>query len=394
MRVIFTTQGALGHFHPLVPIARAAVQAGHEVAFATQPPFAPTVERSGFLAFPAGLAKPVAEAFPEVLALRGSDELVFLMSRIRPALAAAMAADLLGIMTDWQPGLVVRERTEFGGSIVAERLGIPYAAVEIIAAGSPPHLLPIFSEGLAPVLAEHGLPPDPDLQISERQAVISPFPPSYRGVPVRLAPTPWLSIRPTPFDQSGEERMPAWLDELPAQPTIFLTLGTSPQFNTRTAVFRSFIEGLAGEPVNLLVALGRNNDPVDYGPLPSNVRIERYIPQTLVFSRCDVVVCHGGSGSVMAAMTHGLPLVLVPIGADQPRNASRCADLGVAHVLDEGTLDPAVARAAVRDVLDNPRYRQRAKELRVEIEGLPGPEQAVSFLEQLAAGHELTLSHR
>jgi len=79
------------------------------------------------------------------------------------------------------------------------------------------------------------------------------------------------------------------------------------------------------------VALGRNNDPADYGPLPSNVRIERYIPQTLVFSRCDLLVCHAGSGSVMAAMTHGLPLVLVPIGADQPPNARRCADLGVAH---------------------------------------------------------------
>jgi UDP:flavonoid glycosyltransferase YjiC (YdhE family) len=251
MRVLFTTQGALGHFHPLVPIAHAAAHAGHEVAFATQPPFAPTVERSGFLAFPAGLAKPVAEAFPEVLALRGPDELFFLMSRIRPALAAAMATDLLDIVADWRPGLVVRERTEFGGCIVAERFGIPYAAVEIIAAGSPPHLLPIFSKGLAPVLAAHGLPPDPDLQISERQAVISPFPPSYRGVPVRLAPTPWLSIRPTPFDQSGEERIPAWLNELPAQPTVFLTLGTSPQFNTRTAVFPNVHRGAggrAGEP--------------------------------------------------------------------------------------------------------------------------------------------------
>lgn len=386
MRILFTTQGELGHFHPLVPIAHAAVQAGHEVAFATQPPFVPTVERSGFLAFPSGLAKPVSEAFPEVLALRGPDELVFLMARIRPALAAAMASDLLGIVAAWQPGLVVRERTEFGGCIVAERLGIPYAAVEIIAAGSAPHLLPIFSEGLAPVLVEHGLPPDPDLEISERQAVISPFPPSYRGVPARLAPTPWLSIRPTPFDQSGEERMPAWLDNLPAQPTIFLTLGTSPQFNNRTAVFRAFIEGLAGEPVNLLVALGRNNDPADYGPQPSNVQIERYIPQTLVFSRCNVVVCHGGSGSVMAAMSHGIPLVIVPIGADQPQNALRCADLGVARVLDQATLDPSVACAAVRDVLRNPTYHQHAEAMRAEIEELPGPDQAVAFLERLALG--------
>ena len=66
MRVLFTAHGAPGHVHPVVPIARVAAQA----------PFVPTVERSGFCAFPAGIAQTVAAAFPEVRALRGRDELV------------------------------------------------------------------------------------------------------------------------------------------------------------------------------------------------------------------------------------------------------------------------------------------------------------------------------
>jgi UDP:flavonoid glycosyltransferase YjiC (YdhE family) len=385
VRVLFTTHGALGHFHPLVPIAHAAAEAGHEVAFATQAPFVPTVERSGFRAFAAGMSQTVAEAFPEVRTLTGRDEVLFMMSRIRPALARAVASDLLGVVADWQPELIVRERTEFGGCIVAERLGIPYAAVEIIAAGTMQDLQATFSAGLAPVLAEHGLPPDPDLQIAERQAVVSPFPPSYRGAPIRTASTPWLSIRPTPFDQSGEERMPSWMEALPARPTVFMTLGTSPQFNARRRIFRAFIEGLADEPINLIVAVGRNNDPTSFGPMPANARIERYIPQTLVFPRCDLLVCHAGSGSVMAALTHGLPLVLVPIAADQPQNARRCADLGLARVLDEAKLDPNIARTAVLEALSNTSYRHQAEKLRKEIEALPGPEEAVAFLERLAS---------
>ena len=87
----------------------------------------------------------------------------------------------------------------------------------------------------------------------------------------------------------------------------------------------------------------------------------------------------------------------IPAGATTCRSSRRlpaCHRLRLPSQPDTPSAGAGIARAAVRDVLDNPRYRQRAKELRLEIEGLQGPEQAVNFLEQLAAGHELTLSHR
>jgi MGT family glycosyltransferase len=195
-------------------------------------------------------------------------------------------------------------------------------------------------------------------------------------------------MRPTPFDQSGDERLPVWINDLVEQPTVYLTLGTSPLFNTRPAIYRAFIEGLADEPLNLIIAVGRNNDPDAFGRIPPNVRIERYIPQTLLFPRCTVVISHGGSGTVMAALAHGLPLVLVPIGADQPPNARRCADLGVARVMDEDTLTPSIARSAVRRVLDDPAYRQNAARMRAEIESLPDTDEAVLLLERLAGSQD------
>jgi UDP:flavonoid glycosyltransferase YjiC (YdhE family) len=393
MRILFTCAAGLGHFHPLVPIARAGIQAGHAVAFATPASFVPTVEHSGFRAFPAGMAELPAERFPELRGLSGRAATEFVRLRVRPAQASAMVTDLLGIVDTWRPDLIVRERGEYGGCITAERLGLPYASVEINAAQMGQDQRAMLSTGLAPVLAEFGLPPDPDLQIQERQLVLSPFPPSYRGNAPKGAASPRLSIRPTPFDQSGDERLPTWIGSLPVQATVYLTLGTSSLINARPSVMRAFIDGLANEPLNLIVTVGRNNAPADLGPAPSNVWIERYIPQTLLFPHCALVICHAGSGTVMAALVHGLPLVLVPIAADQPQNARRCDALGLATVLDVDRLDPTITRAAVRNVLADPSYRQHAEAVRAEIEALPGPEQAVIYLERLAARQDLGLCH-
>jgi UDP:flavonoid glycosyltransferase YjiC (YdhE family) len=77
-------------------------------------------------------------------------------------------------------------------------------------------------------------------------------------------------------------------------------------------------------------------------------------------------------------------MVLIPMGADQPLNAARCAELGVARVLDAMTATPQDARDAVSTVLADPTYRQAAERMRDEIEALPGPAHAVKLLEQLA----------
>jgi UDP:flavonoid glycosyltransferase YjiC (YdhE family) len=104
----------------------------------------------------------------------------------------------------------------------------------------------------------------------------------------------------------------------------------------------------------------------------------------LLFPRCDLVVTHGGSGTVLTALDHGLPMVIVPVSADQPDNAKRCEQLGVAMVVVPHDRTPEAFRNALRDVLRDPRYRQTAQRLRDEMEQLPGPEHTVGWLERLA----------
>jgi UDP-glucoronosyl and UDP-glucosyl transferase len=99
--------------------------------------------------------------------------------------------------------------------------------------------------------------------------------------------------------------------------------------SSRGTWFTRVLAGLAQLPVNVLVTVGREIDPAELGPQPENVHVERYLPQTVILPRCEVVVFHGGSGTLTGALAHGLPMVILAMGADQPANAMRCQDLGL-----------------------------------------------------------------
>ncbi|HEY1015360.1 MAG TPA: glycosyltransferase [Herpetosiphonaceae bacterium] len=383
MRILFTFVGGSGHFHPLTPIARAAAAAGHEVAFSCEPVMAATVAAAGFATFPAGLDYDEELERQPLLALDSDREDQAVRESFARRRAPLRADGLLPLCAAWRPDLLVCEELDFGGMAAAELLGLPYACVLVIAAGRlvRPELI---ADPLAALRADRGLPPDPELAMLRRYLVLSPFPPSFR--PPELPPPPTLHAL-SPLLPEAVGPPPPWLDGLAgdgAAPLVYFTLGTV--FNMESGdLFGRVLAGLRGLPINLLVTVGPHIDPAEFGPQPANVRIERYVPQGLVLPRCAAVVSHGGSGSVIGALAHGLPAVLLPMGADQPHNADRCVVLGVAVALDPVAATPAEVAAAVSAVLDDPSYRRRARLLRAEIAALPGPEHAVALLERLAA---------
>ena len=382
MRILFTFAGGSGHLEPLVPIARAAKAAGHTVAFAGRPWMIPKVEALGFPAFATGSDVGLT---PKRLPLADVDlerDIRDVGAGFGRRIARERATDMLALCAEWQPDLLVCEETDFGPMVVAERRGLPYATVLVIAAGS--FVRPDAVAGpLNEVRAEHGLPPDPNLAMLSRYLVLSPFPPSYRD-PAFPLPATAHSIRPLTLDTARNDPAPAWLTHMDDAPTVYFTLGTI--YNMESGdLFQRVLAGLRDLPSNLIVTVGRDIDPAEFGPQPANIHIERYIPQSVILPQCDAVVSHGGSGSVLGALAHGLPMVLIPMGADQPLNAIRCADLGVAQVLDAVAATPETVRAAVATVLADPSYSRAAERLRDEIAALPGPAHAVVLIERLVA---------
>ena len=93
-------------------------------------------------------------------------------------------------------------------------------------------------------------------------------------------------------------------------------------------MFRSVLDGLEGQPVDVLVTIGSGRDPATIGPVPGNAHVEQYVPQSPLMPECALVICHGGAGTTLGALAHGVPLLLLPQGADQYIISERVAASG------------------------------------------------------------------
>lgn len=390
LRMLFAFVGGHGHFEPLAAVARCAREAGHEVAFAASPGMGPAIRAAGFRAL--GPEERVGPP-PRRLPLRPPDaarEERDLRERFVRRAARARVPLLLERCADWRPDLLVADETDFGASIAAERLGLPFALLLVIATGSlvRPE---VVAEALDELRAEHGLPPDPALERPARQLVLAPFPPSFRD-PARPLPPTAVSLQPSlaaPAEGIAATAGSAWRPPRPGAPTVYATLGTV--FNTESGdLLARLVAGLRELPVGLVVTVGPAIEPAELGPQPAHVRVERHVALATVLPHCALVVCHGGSGTLMGALAQGLPSLIVPLGADQPANAERCATLGVADVLDAMRVTPELVRDRAAALLASRAHRRGAQRLREEIAALPGPASAVPLLEGLARGARST----
>jgi UDP:flavonoid glycosyltransferase YjiC (YdhE family) len=231
--------------------------------------------------------------------------------------------------------------------------------------------------------AERGLAPDPDLAALQRGLVLSPFPPSFRD-PASPLPATAHSFR-APLRSSGAERdsLPSWWARLEGRPVVHVTLGTV--FATESGdLFPRLLTGLGQLPVEVVVTVGRDIDPVEFGLQPEHVHVEQWVPQSLLLPHTDLVVSHGGSGTVIAALAHGLPQVVLAMGADQMHNADRVQALGVGRALHPVTTKPAEIRDTVAALLTDDRAQSAAQRIQREITALPGPDSALSLLEAQA----------
>jgi len=383
LRLLLTCLPGFGHFLPMVPLARAAAGAGHEVAFATAAGFCPQIEEAGFAAFPAGLSLPeqleqAARRFPEQYALPfGKERFQSFVPRMLAGVAAPpRAADLVPILEEWGADVVVHDETELGGRVAAGVAGIPCAdhSVGIL---RPLEMARLAGEVIAPTAEEWEV----DLG-------------SFGGLFLYL----YLDVCPPSLQSSeidridvahpmqnahidtGADRLPAWIDDLPALPTLYVSLGTLHQ--SREA-FLTILEGVRGEDLNVIVTIGTGNDPAALGPQPDNVHVEEFIPQSALLPRCDVVINQGGT-AILPILAHGLPLLILPRAANQFHNAEACVAAGVARSLLPAEVTAEAIREEIRALREQPTYRDRARQVAQEIHRMPAPDDGLRLLERLA----------
>lgn len=370
MRVLFSSTPVHGHILPLLPLARALREQGTDVAMLTAAAAAPILEPDGILVLGAGATAP--ELVAEVLRTTGHNLFQGVTVEAEAEFFAGARIDLgfkdsLAAAQEWAPDLIVSEMYDFLGPAVAAALGVPVAVV-----------------GIGPATAEASVE-----EFGKRLAL------RYSALGIEQRPEHWyLDTCPSALQREGWKRPEEWHGLRPeahrsagqpdaqaapsaGRPRVLVSFGTmfsSPQ------IVDPLIEEFLSLDVDLRVTLGLMSQVSDYKPRDERVEFAPFAPLAQLLSGADVVVTHGGSGTVLGALAVGLPMVVVPQGADQPVNAQRVADSGAGISFRLGEAPPQAVAQALADVLAGPEYRAVAEKIAHEIEMTPSTQEVARML--------------
>ena len=238
--------------------------------------------------------------------------------------AEAVADTLLRLLEENRPDLVVYEGMDVGAGLAANVLGIPAVAYAIGLTHMAYAMIHPAAIGYHRTLwTDRGQqPPDGTQFLAE--ALLDPTPPSLRRFNGPFD-VPKIPIRPVGYAESIGG-VPGWLEEPRARPRIYLTLGTV-SFGAVEVLQRALGE-IADLDVDILVTVGPEGDPAALGEVGPNVHLEKFVNQSEILSRVDLIVHHGGTGTVLGALAAGIPQLILPQGADQFFNAQFLTEAG------------------------------------------------------------------
>jgi hypothetical protein len=291
---------------------------------------------------------------------------------------AAMLPALEEACSDWRPDLVLHETCEYSSVITAERYGIVHAQVAISAASAEAGAQDLA----APVLEPYG-------STLPRQLRASPY---LTRFPTSLDPSPFPhTIRYCDATKDDCAPLPDWWRGR-GGPLIYLTFGSiTGGLPVAAATYKLTLQAVADLDARVLLTIGHKGDPRTVAPLPANTHLEAWVPQARVLPRTSLVVCHGGSGTTFGALAAGVPLVFVPLFADQPANARRVSTAGAGLVVgpnadstgamaEPGQSDVAPLRAAIESVLANASFTRAARLIGDEMHAFPAIDEVLSNL--------------
>lgn len=419
-----------GHVEPVIAAAAGLAARGHEIVFHTGSLFRAQVERAGARFVPLLPEididyRDIDTKFPERAQLPpGPAQMLWGVRHLFADAIAAQHEGLLTILRNFAADVILADMMFLGtlpfllGAQPARpaivHLGISCLAltapeVAFFGAAQPParnaqqrarneavthymqeHVFAPIQSYIDEVLKKRGaahLPcfvsdavirlPDSYLQLGvpDIEYARSNMPPSLRFVGV-------LPPFPAPFTP------PAWWNDVQTakaagRPVVLLTQGTLANADFGQLILPA-MQALAHRDVLVIVTTAADETAVA-AAAPANARVERFIPYGPLLPHVDLLVTNGGYGTVLQALSHGIPMLVAGDSEEKPEIAARLAYAGVAIDLATGRPPVALLDAALDDILAGPAYRERAQAIAARLNAIDAIEAIEAALTSLPA---------
>lgn len=387
MRVLFCTTGGLGHLLPLRPLATALGSRGHRVAWVTAPDALHRLEGEGFDLFAAGPTfeasrRQFRTAHADVAQFAGERLSAYTFPRLFGAvLGPAMLEGVDQAVRHWRPDFVVHEPAALAAPLVCQLLGLRNV-VHGYGLRPPRDYLENAMNFFGPLWRAHGLEPPADGGL-------------YRHLYLDIAPT---CLQPSAGDVHGgvfrfnayrpaNERPPALSADLQAallgqaagRPRIYVTFGTV--FNRSPALLAA-TQASAQLGGTVVVTIGADGDLQRFADLGAGVHVHRFVEQGALLPHCDLVVSHGGAGTVLAAAAHGVRHLVLPQAADHFRNARALVSASAGCAIDPERQTVEAVKSSLSAMLEERALHAGARTLAQEMAAMPDAAAAARALER------------
>jgi len=379
MRILFTSTRGAGHLQPLLPYLHTLKQRGHDVCVAAPDSLNEKLRKEQLSLAPFDhpgdeLLKPIWVRYRE---LSGDAASTLAIQEIFAGLVAQTALPKLqSTIHRWHPDLIVRESAEFAALVAAEHAGIPHARVAVSNGFMEERLMSMAYEPIDTLRQEVGLSPENGASL-RAEPVFTSFPSSLDGA-AKIAGQAPFRVGSTQFKKTKGRTTAAWVPK-DGEKLLYITFGTiAASSSDRHIVYRNALSSVKELPVRALLTTGPDMEASALDPIPENAIVESWVPQEEVWLHASALVCHGGSGTVLGGLAAGMPMVVIPMFADQPDNARRIEDVGAGVAVFEP--DTIAIKAAIERVLTDIQMRDTAGQIAKEIASTASVSDAVDTL--------------
>ncbi len=420
-RILIATVPILGHIAPFLPLARALAQRGHELRWYTGSKYRTRIEATGARFTPYKQARDFDDAepdreFPGRSRLQGLAQLKFDMKKLFIEPAPGQLADIKALLENFPADVVLHDPAMIGALLLHEQGGPPSGVLGIVPMIVSSRDTAPFGLGLLPSATPLGRIRNRALNWFVQHVAFRDVQSCWNAMRAGLNfdPTGWwmdrvrrasFYLQPTvpgfeyprsdlpenvrfigmlPAEQTTSAPNPGFWAELDgSRPIVHVTQGTIA--NAEPHLIAPALAGLAS--LDVLVVVSTGNRPVGelgLGPLPANARVLEFLSYPEFLPKVSVMVTNGGYGGVQMALSHGIPVVVAGASEDKPEVAARVAWSGAGLNLKTSTPSPQAVQKAVRTVLTDSRYRDRARALATEYLSHDAIARAVEIVETTA----------